>query len=110
MLSSFFDASVIMPSSASSSAPPQPNNNLWLKKHLNVWKARSSEAESMRLKAYEKVVAKAVGKAKYRHPSKCKNEVFNTVKIYRGLTPQFDKFVFDNGDVAQMLNLNGTIP
>jgi len=111
MLSSFFDASVIMPSSASSSSDPaQPNNNLWLKKHLNVWKARSSEAESMRLKAYEKVVAKAVGKAKYRHPSKCKNEVFNTVKIYRGLTPQFDKFVFDNGDVAQMLNLNGTIP
>ena len=36
--------------------------------------------------------------------------MLNTVKIYRGLSPQFEKFVFDNGDVAQLLNLNGTIP
>ena len=93
-----------------SSNTDQPNQSPWLRKHLNVWKTRTSEAEAMRLKTYEKIVSKALSKAKYRHPSKCKNEVFNTVKIYRGLTPQFEKFVFDNGDVTQMLNLTGTIP
>ena len=93
-----------------SSNTDQPNHSPWLRKHLNVWKTRTSEAEAMRLKTYEKIVSKALGKAKYRHPSKCKNEVFNTVKIYRGLTPQFEKFVFDTGEVTQMLNLTGTIP
>ncbi len=64
----------------------------------------------MRLKAYEKMVTKSMSKAKYRHSSKCKAEVLNTVKFYRGLSPQFEKFVFDNGEVADLLNLNGTIP
>jgi len=89
---------------------------IWLRKHLNVWKARS-QAESgsgssgaMRLKTFEKIISKSINKAKYRHPSKCKAEVLSTVKIYRGLSPQFENFVFDNGDIAQLLNLNGTIP
>lgn len=94
-----------MPSSST-----DQNSSVWLKKHLNVWKARTSEADAMRLKAYEKIISKSLNKTKYRHPSKCKSEVLNTVKIYRGLSPQFEKFVFDNGDVAQLLNLNGTIP
>lgn len=64
----------------------------------------------MRVKAFEKIINKSMNKAKYRHPSKCKMEVLNVLKIYRGLSPQFEKFVFDNGEVAQLLNLNGTIP
>lgn len=97
-----------MPSSSSNT---DQNSSVWLKKHLNVWKARTtSEADAMRLKAYEKIISKSLNKTKYRHPSKCKSEVLNAVKIYRGLSPQFEKFVFDNGDVAQLLNLNGTIP
>ena len=80
---------------------------------MNVWKARSqteSSSGAMRLKTFEKIITKSINKAKYRHPSKCKTEVLATLKIYRGLSPQFEKFVFDNGDVAQLLNLNGTIP
>ena len=52
-----------------------PQNAVWLKKHLNVWKAKSSEADAMRLKAYEKIITKSMNKAKYRHPNKCKSEV-----------------------------------
>jgi len=89
---------------------PSSADPVWLKKHLNVWKTKTSEADNMRMKAYEKIITKSLNKAKYRHPSKCKAEVLNVVKIYRGLSPQFEKFVFDNGDVAHLLNLNGTIP
>lgn len=85
-------------------------DQVWLKKHLNVWKTKSTEAEAMRMKAYEKVVSKALNKAKYRHITKCKTEVLNAVKIYRGLSPQFEAFIFDNGDEKQLLNLHGTIP
>ena len=86
-----------------------------MRKHLNVWKARSQADSSgksgaMRLKGFEKIISKSINKAKYRHPSKCKAEILSTVKIYRGLSPQFESFVFDNGDIAQLLNLNGTIP
>ena len=90
---------------------------MWLRKHLNVWKAKTQgdsgsggSSGAMRLKAFEKIISKSINKAKYRHPSKCKAEVLSTLKIYRGLSPQFEKFVFDNGEVAQLLNLNGTIP
>jgi len=91
----------------------QQQQGIWLRKHLNVWKARSqteSSSGAMRLKTFEKIITKSINKAKYKHPSKCKTEVLATLKIYRGLSPQFEKFVFDNGDVAQLLNLNGTIP
>lgn len=91
------------------------HQGVWLRKHLNVWKARSQADSSgnsgaMRLKGFEKIISKSINKAKYRHPSKCKAEILSTVKIYRGLSPQFERFVFDNGDIAQLLNLNGTIP
>ena len=68
------------------------------------------ESEVIRMKAYEKIVSKALNKAKYRHVSKCKSEILNAVKIYRGLSPQFETFTFDNGDEKQLLNLHGTIP
>lgn len=92
-----------------SSADP---NTVWLKKHLNLWKAKTCQEgnDEMRLKSYEKIINKAMTKARYRHPAKCKAEMLSVVKIYRGLSPQFEKFVFDNGDVSQLLNLNGTIP
>jgi len=119
-----------MPSSSSGgSGGSQPGNSdenqqqqntqqgVWLRKHLNVWKAKTQgdsgsggSSGAMRLKAFEKIISKSINKAKYRHPSKCKAEVLSTLKIYRGLSPQFEKFVFDNGEVAQLLNLNGTIP
>ena len=64
----------------------------------------------MKMKAYEKIVSKALSKAKYRHANKCKSEVLNAMKIYRGLSPKFEKFIFDNGEEKDLLNLVGTIP
>jgi len=112
-----------MPSTPSSGRDHQ----IWLKKHLNVWKTKSTNKSSsnigsahssgkteethlMKMKAYEKIVSKALSKAKYRHVNKCKSEVLNVMKIYRGLSPKFEKFIFDNGEEKDLLNLVGTIP
>jgi ESCRT-I complex subunit TSG101 len=32
------------------------------------------------------------------------------MRHYRGLRPELDVFVFDNGEERSLLNLNGTIP
>ncbi len=85
-------------------------NSVWLKKRLDKWKNRSSEHEAMRKKANEKLVSKGLAKGKYRFVEAAKQELLDAVRVYRGLSPQVEKFVFDNGDEKQLVNVNGTIP
>jgi ESCRT-I complex subunit TSG101 len=101
-----------MPSTSSSTndTNDQQQQPLWIKKHLSVWKRRSSEAGVMRQKSYEKIITKAVAKGKYKNPDKARADTLSVVKCYIGLTPKYEQFVFDNGDEVNLLNVNGTIP
>ena len=73
---------------------------MFLSNSVDMMKNLSGNSGAMRLKGFEKIISKSINKAKYRHPSKCKAEILSTVKIYRGLSPQFERFVFDNGDIG----------
>ena len=89
---------------------------LWLQSELffsnsvDMMKNLSGNSGAMRLKGFEKIISKSINKAKYRHPSKCKAEILSTVKIYRGLSPQFERFVFDNGDIGVARDMFSRIP
>ena len=63
-----------------------------------------------RNKAFEKLISKSLSKGKYKHPESCRRDLTSLLRSYRGLAPQFDTFVFDNGEEKSLLNLNGTIP
>ena len=52
----------------------------------------------MRSKTTEKSVSKILSKIKAKHYDAAKNDVLNVLRISRGLTPNLDSFVFDNGD------------
>ena len=52
----------------------------------------------MRSKATEKSVSKILGKTKAKHYDAARNDVINLLRTYRGLSPNLDTFVFDNGD------------
>ena len=53
---------------------------------------------NMRSKTTEKSVSKILSKIKAKHYDAAKNDVINVLRIYRGLSPNLDTFVFDNGD------------
>ena len=55
-------------------------------------------AISMRSKTTEKSVTKILTKIKAKHHDAAKNDVINVLRVYRGLSPDLDTFVFDNGD------------
>ena len=52
----------------------------------------------MRSKATEKSVSKILGKTKAKYYDAARNDVINLLRTYRGLSPNLDTFVFDNGD------------
>ena len=58
----------------------------------------SKSVNIMRSKATEKSVAKILSKIKTKHYDAAKNDVINVLRMYRGLVPNLDTFVFDNGD------------
>ena len=57
----------------------------------------------MRSKATEKSVSKILGKTKAKHYDAARNDVINLLRTYRGLSPNLDTFVFDNGDERLVL-------
>ena len=52
----------------------------------------------MRSKATEKSVSKILSKTKAKYYDAARNDVINLLRTYRGLSPNLDTFVFDNGD------------
>lgn len=52
----------------------------------------------MRSKTTEKSVSKILSKIKAKHYDAARNDVINVLRVYRGLSPNLDTFVFDNGD------------
>ncbi len=64
----------------------------------------------MRNKAFEKLISKGLSKARYRHPEVCRRDLVSVLHSFRGLAPDFDRFVFDDGDEKNLVNVNGTIP
>lgn len=71
---------------------------------------QTKKSLDMKNKAFEKLVVKSLAKVKYRFPEVCKRDVLAVLAGYRGLAPQHDTFVFDNGEEMPLLNVNGTIP
>ena len=64
----------------------------------------------MKNKAFEKLIVKSLSKLKYRFSDTCKRDLVSVLASYRGLAPQHDTFVFDDGEEKPLLNVNGTIP
>lgn len=64
----------------------------------------------MRNKAFEKLISKGLSKAKYRHLEACKRDLFEALHAFKGLAPDYDTFVFDDGEEKTLVNVNGTIP
>ena len=52
----------------------------------------------MRSKATEKSVSKILGKTKAKYYDAARSDVINLLRTYRGLSPNLDTFVYDNGD------------
>ena len=52
----------------------------------------------MRSKTTEKSVSKILSKIKAKHYDAAKSDVINVLRTHRGLSPNLDTFVFDNGD------------
>ena len=55
-------------------------------------------AVNMRSKTTEKSVSKILSKIKSKYYDAAKNDVISVLRTYRGLSPNLDTFVFDNGD------------
>ena len=71
-------------------------------RRTDVSTSRVSENERldliMRSKTTEKSVSKILGKTKAKYYDAARNDVINLLRMYRGLSPNLDTFVFDNGD------------
>ena len=64
----------------------------------------------MKNKSYEKTVTKGLSKAKYKYYDTSKRDLFNVLRVYKGLQPKLDTFIFDTGEERTLVNVNGTIP
>merc|ERR1711962_1188404 len=62
------------------------------------------------MKTKEKYVAKQLLRLGYRCISQCRADLVATLRLYRSLAPCAETYVFDSGEMAQLLNLGGTIP
>ena len=63
-----------------------------------------------RNKAFEKLVSKGLSKSRYRNSETCRRDVLSVLGSFRGLAPDYDVFVFDDGVERSLVNVNGTIP
>ena len=59
---------------------------------------KENSSNIMRSKATEKSVSKILTKTKAKHYDAAKNDVISVLRMYHGLSPNLDTFVFDNGD------------
>ena len=64
----------------------------------------------MKNKSFEKVVTKGLSKAKYMYYDTSKRDLFNVLRVYKGLQPKLETFIFDTGEERTLVNVNGTIP
>jgi len=62
------------------------------------------------MKTFEKYIQKYLTKLGYKQSTKCKNDLVNTLRVYKCLAPSAETYVFETGEVQQLLNLGGTIP
>lgn len=62
------------------------------------------------MKTFEKYIQKYLNKLGYQETTKCKNDLVNTLRVYKCLAPSAETYVFETGEVQQLLNLGGTIP
>ena len=62
------------------------------------------------MKTFEKYIQKYLNKLGYQQTSKCKTDLVNTLRVYKCLAPSAETYVFETGEVQQLLNLGGTIP
>ncbi len=64
----------------------------------------------MRNKAFEKLVTKGLTKSRYRNVETSRRDILSVLASNRGLAPDYDQFVFDDGSARHLVNVNGTIP
>ena len=62
------------------------------------------------MKTFEKYIQKYLNKLGYQQTTRCKDDLVNTLRVYKCLAPSAETYVFETGEVQQLLNLSGTIP
>jgi ESCRT-I complex subunit TSG101 len=62
------------------------------------------------MKTKEKYVSKQLAQLGYRCVAQCRDDLVATLRLYRSLAPSAETYVFETGEMAQLLNLGGTIP
>jgi len=55
-------------------------------------------------------LSQQLAKTKYRHPDLTKRDVLAALQHYRGLQPKQERFIFNDGNQRELVNLDGTIP
>ena len=62
------------------------------------------------MKTFEKFLQKALTRHKYCHVSKSKVDLVNTLRVYKCLAPSSERYVFETGQIEELVNIAGTIP
>jgi len=62
------------------------------------------------MKTKEKYVVKQLARLGYRCVAQCKTDLVATLRLYHSLAPSAETYVFETGEMAQLLNLGGTVP
>jgi len=62
------------------------------------------------MKTFEKFLQKALTRHKYSHVSKSKGDLVNTLRVYKCLAPSSERYVFQTGQIEELVNIAGTIP
>lgn len=58
----------------------------------------------------ESYIRQALQSNQYKDANKTKKDILEAIRMYKGLKPVSDRFVFNNGTQKTLLSLTGTIP
>ena len=62
------------------------------------------------MKTVEKYLHKNLTKLSYKHVGLCKSQLVGCLRTYQCLAPSAETYVFETGEVEQLVNLGGTVP
>jgi len=62
------------------------------------------------MKTFEKFLQKALSRHKYINVSRSKLDLVNTLRVYKCLAPSSERYVFETGQIEELVNIAGTIP
>lgn len=60
--------------------------------------------------SHDGAISGQLSKANYRHRDLTKRDMMTALQHYRGLQPKQEKFIFNDGNQRELVNLEGTVP